>query len=85
MIVSPAAFAAVPGRVPELWIIVPGNAPKSLGLLHADRAVTIAIPAALLPQTNTQAVLAVTIEQPGGSTTGAPTGPVVAQGKLTNL
>jgi anti-sigma-K factor RskA len=85
IIVSPAAFAAVPDRVPELWIIIPGSAPKSLGLLQADRAVTIPIPASLRPQTNTQAVLAVSIEPPGGSTTGAPTGPVVAQGKVTNL
>jgi anti-sigma-K factor RskA len=31
------------------------------------------------------AVLAVSLEPPGGSPTGAPTGPVIATGKLTNL
>jgi anti-sigma-K factor RskA len=34
---------------------------------------------------NGQAVLAISLEPPGGSTTGAPTGPVIAQGKLTAL
>lgn len=85
MVVSPAAFAAVPDRVPELWLIVPGNAPHALGLLNADRAVTITIPDNLRAHTNTNASLAVSIEPPGGSPTGAPTGPVVAQGKLTSL
>ena len=85
MVISPAAFAAVPDRVPELWLIVPGNAPHALGLLSADRAVTITIPGKLRAHTNTNASLAVTIEPPGGSPSGAPTGPVVAQGKLTSL
>ena len=31
------------------------------------------------------ATLAVSLEPPGGSPTGAPTGPVIANGKLTNL
>jgi len=30
-------------------------------------------------------VLAVSLEPPGGSTTGLPTGPVIATGKLTSL
>jgi len=29
--------------------------------------------------------LAVSLEPPGGSTTGLPTGPVIGTGKLTNL
>jgi anti-sigma-K factor RskA len=85
IIVSPAAFANVPGRVPELWLIVPGTAPISLGLLSADRPVTITIPPTLVPRTDTQAVLAVTIEPPGGAPNGIPTGAPVAQGKITNL
>jgi anti-sigma-K factor RskA len=31
------------------------------------------------------ATLAVSLEPPGGSPTGQPTGPVIASGKLTNL
>ncbi len=85
MLVMPAAFAATAERVPELWLIAPGDKPRSLGLLNAERAVSIAIPANLRTQANAQAVLAVSLEPPGGSKTGAPTGPVIAQGKLTNL
>jgi anti-sigma-K factor RskA len=83
--VVPAAYSPDAMRVPELWLIAPGAKPRSLGLLHADQTVTIKIPADLAAQTTDRAVLAVSLEPPGGSTTGAPTGPVIAQGKLTNL
>jgi anti-sigma-K factor RskA len=83
--VVPAAYAADPARVPELWLIAPGDKPRSLGLVRADATTTITIPASLRPRTNGQAVLAISLEPPGGSTTGAPTGPVIGQGKLTAL
>jgi anti-sigma-K factor RskA len=47
--------------------------------------VTITIPAEYMAQTVSNAVLAVSLEPPGGSTTGAPTGPVIGTGKLTTL
>jgi anti-sigma-K factor RskA len=83
--VVPAAFAADATRVPELWLIPPGGKPLPLGLLRADRAVVITIPAALAAQTASGATLAVSLEPPGGSPSGAPTGPVIGAGKLTNL
>ncbi len=83
--VVPAAFAAVPAKVPELWLIPPGGKPHPLGLLQADRTVTIAIPRDLLARASRGAVLAVSLEPPGGSPTGQPTGPVIATGKLTTL
>lgn len=83
--VVPAAFANQPDRVPELWLIPPGGKPHALGILRADRAVTITIPRALIPDTTRNAVLAVSLEPPGGSPTGQPTGPVIASGKLTTL
>jgi anti-sigma-K factor RskA len=83
--VVPAAYAADPSRVPELWLIAPGNKPRSLGVVRADATTTIAIPASLRALATKQATLAISLEPPGGSTTGAPTGPVVAQGKLTAL
>jgi anti-sigma-K factor RskA len=83
--VVPAAYAADPARVPELWLIAPNDKPRSLGVLRADATTTIAIPASLRPLANGQATLAISLEPPGGSTTGAPTGPVIAQGKLTAL
>lgn len=83
--VVPAAFSADATRVPELWLIPADGKPRPLGLLAADRAVTIAIPAELRSHAVSNAVLAVSLEPPGGSTTGAPTGPVIATGKLTSL
>jgi anti-sigma-K factor RskA len=85
VVVMPAAYSADPARVPELWLITPGDKPRSLGVVRADAATTIAIPAGLRALTTSQAALAISLEPPGGSTTGAPTGPVIAQGKLTAL
>ena len=84
--VVPAAFAGnVNGRVPELWLIPADGRPRPVGLLQVDRIVTIAVPKDLVPLTAKNAVLAVSLEPPGGSTTGKPTGPVIASGKLANL
>ncbi len=83
--VVPAAFSADATREPELWLIPADGKPRPLGMLRADRAVTITIPAELAAQTVSNAVLAVSLEPPGGSPTGLPTGPVIATGKLTNL
>jgi len=83
--VQPAAFSADATRVPELWLIPVDGKPRPLGLLRADRAVSITIPADLIAQTVSNSVLAVSLEPPGGSPTGAPTGPVIATGKLTSL
>jgi anti-sigma-K factor RskA len=83
--VVPAAFSADATRVPELWLIPADGKPRSLGLLRADRAVSITIPPELMGLTVSNAVLAVSLEPPGGSPTGLPTGPVIASGKLTTL
>jgi anti-sigma-K factor RskA len=83
--VAPAAFVADATRVPELWLIPSDGKPRPLGLLRADRIVAIAVPADLAPLTVKNAVLAVSLEPPGGSPTGQPTGPVIATGKLENL
>jgi anti-sigma-K factor RskA len=69
----------------ELWLIPPGEKPHSLGLIDPDRPVTISVPASLLPKVNSEAILAVSLEPPGGSPTGQPTGPVIANGKLAAL
>jgi anti-sigma-K factor RskA len=83
--IVPAAFSADATREPELWLIPADGKPRPLGMLRADRAVTITIPPELIAQTVSNAVLAVSLEPPGGSPTGQPTGPVIATGKLTNL
>lgn len=62
----------------ELWAVPAAGAPRSLGLVSA-RAGALVRHAGLLDGT---AALAVSLEPAGGSPTGAPTGPIVALGKL---
>ena len=72
-------------KVLELWAVPPQGAPRSLGLISSNGVTVVArekLPRQVLQQANTSA-LAVSIEPPGGSPTGAPTGPVVFAGKLT--
>jgi anti-sigma-K factor RskA len=72
-----------PDRVLELWSVPPQGAPRSLGLIKADGLTVLdrrRLPEALLK--GGTAALAVSVEPPGGSPTGAPTGPVVFAGKL---
>lgn len=83
--IVPASLTNVEQRALELWLIAPGDQPRSLGLIEAGRPVRINVPAALAGRVTADAALAVSIEPPGGSPTGLPTGPVIASGKLTNL
>ena len=83
--VVPATYRPDPTRVPELWLIPSGGKPLPLGVLPADRPTQIAIPSAFADQARRGAVLAVSLEPPGGSPTGQPSGPVIGSGTLTNL
>jgi len=83
--VTPVAYRPDPTRVPELWLIPSDGKPLPLGVLTADRPAEIAIPPAFADQARREAILAVSLEPPGGSPTGQPTGPVIGSGKLTNL
>jgi len=83
--IIPASVTNVNQRVLELWLIAPGEKPHSLGLIDAGRPVHINLPAELIQRIAADATLAVSLEPPGGSPTGLPTGPVIANGKLTNL
>jgi anti-sigma-K factor RskA len=71
-------LALTPGRVLELWAVPAQGAPRSLGLVQASGATTV-LRTQLLRDT---AAFAVSVEPTGGSTTGAPTGPIVSVGKL---
>ncbi|MEP7299830.1 MAG: anti-sigma factor [Burkholderiales bacterium] len=70
--------ALQPGRVLELWAAAGSGAPRSMGLISADGA-SVVRKASMPPGTDH---LAVSLEPPGGSPTGAPTGPVLYVGKL---
>jgi anti-sigma-K factor RskA len=66
-------------RALELWAIPPGGAPRSLGVI-SPRGVTVVRRQQALSGADT---LAVTLEPPGGSPSGQPTGPVLYAGKFT--
>jgi anti-sigma-K factor RskA len=83
--IVPASMPDLGQRALELWLIAPGDHPRSLGLIEPGRSVHIDLPADLMPRVRPEATLAVSSEPPGGSPTGLPTGPVIASGKLTNL
>jgi anti-sigma-K factor RskA len=70
--------ALQPDRVLELWAAAGKNPPRSLGLISASGATVVR--RASLPQGTDH--LAVSLEPPGGSPTGAPTGPVLYVGQL---
>jgi anti-sigma-K factor RskA len=73
-------------RAMELWLIPAGEArPHSLGLVQGGRPIAFDIPSDLAGRITPDATLAISLEPPGGSPTGLPTGPIVASGKLTNL
>lgn len=63
----------------ELWSLPPSGAPRSLGLIAADKA-TVVQRGKVLDGT---AAFAVTLEAAGGSPDGKPHGPVLYVGKLT--
>ena len=83
--IVPASLPDLGQRALELWLIAPGDHPRSLGLIEPGRPVHIDLPTDLVPRVRPEATLAVSSEPPGGSPTGLPTGPVIASGKLTNL
>ncbi len=65
----------------ELWVIA-DNKPQPLGVIPSRTDARASVPAAALPKNG--AVFAVSLEPPGGSPTGQPTGPVLYQGRIIN-
>lgn len=83
MTVRPVAAHREAGKSHELWIIHDSlGAPRSLGVIDDERAMTRPTLAAYKRDVIESATLAVSLEPAGGSPTGAPTGPVVFAGKM---
>ena len=76
--VRPVAAEAPAGRSLELWYIGDDKPPRSMGVVDKAPS-TLAIPQGA---SATAATFAVSVEPPGGSTSGGPTGPVVYAGQL---
>lgn len=72
------------GRDLELWAIVGDSPPVSLGVLSQTETMQLEVPQALRDAIG-GAVLAISDEPTGGSTTGAPTGAVLAVGQVSAL
>lgn len=86
MVVMPLRTARIPaGKVAELWLVAADGRPHALGLGDRAPMQAITVPAALRNDMLAQGTLAVSLEPPGGSPTGLPTGDVIAQGPLTRL
>ena len=84
-IIPAALLSGEAQRAYELWVIPPGGSPHSLGLVDPARPVKVVVPPELWPHVSADSTLAITLEPPGGSPTGKPTGPIVANGKLASI
>ncbi|AWN43862.1 anti-sigma factor [Methylobacterium durans] len=76
--VRPVAAETPAGRSLQLWYVGTDATPRPLGLIGADAA-RVPLPAGAQAG---EGVFAVSVEPPGGSPTGLPTGPVIYTGKL---
>lgn len=85
VILTPAGKNDAAGRTPELWVIEGDNPPRSLGTIDIVSPESHTIPADRLKGLTAGSTLAISLEPKGGSKTGAPTGPIVATGKLTGI
>lgn len=82
MTVTPVALDT-DGRTPELWVIPGDGTPRSLGVIGATDPRILTVAADRRSVIRGGVTFAVSLEPAGGSPTGAPTGPVVMTGKLT--
>ncbi|WP_419816255.1 anti-sigma factor [Glacieibacterium sp.] len=85
VILTPAGKSDAAGKTPELWVIEGDKPPRSLGTIDISSTTSTAIPSERLRGLKEGSTLAISLEPKGGSTTGAPTGPIVATGKLTGI
>ncbi|WP_431282606.1 anti-sigma factor [Humitalea sp. 24SJ18S-53] len=77
--VNPGPVA--PDRVLQLWALPQGaTAPTSLGFVPAQGRVTVTAPASIRPEPGM--LIEISLEPPGGSPLGRPSGPVLFIGRL---
>ncbi|WP_171015656.1 anti-sigma factor [Devosia sp. FKR38] len=76
---------AVPDKDFELWAIQGGNNPVSMGVIPVAERSSVAVTPDVLAGLGEGSVLAITLEQSGGSPDGTPHGPIVAKGAVTRI
>lgn len=74
-----------PGQVFELWVAEGDTAPTSLGVIPVGGAARMPLNDSVRALLNNRAHMAISVEPPGGSPTGQPTGDVVALGDLLEI
>jgi anti-sigma-K factor RskA len=77
--------APAPGRVFELWALPQGGPPQSLGVVPSGVVVRVPLAARADELLSNIPALAVSLEPPGGSPTGQPTGPVLYSGGVERM
>jgi anti-sigma-K factor RskA len=75
--------AQIPDKDYELWAIEGSQPPVSMGVVQVDKHQNVRISPQVAQQFGAGTVLAVTLEQKGGSPTGQPQGSIVAMGTAT--
>lgn len=85
LVLMPLVRDPAPGQVPQLWVVADDGTAHSLGLGSDTPMQAMSVPAAMRPQLLAEGSLAVSMEPPGGSPTGRPTGFVIGRGDLTHL
>ena len=84
--IVPAALLT--GEAAAILRAVGDSARRQAALAWPGRSqapVKVVVPPELLPHVSANSVLAISLEPPGGSPTGQPTGPMIANGKLASL
>ena len=85
LVIRASSVDAAETRVAELWLIAGDGVPRSLGLLNDQGRGNIKLNDINQAVFSVGSTLAISLEPAGGSPTGAPTGPVIATGKLALL
>jgi anti-sigma-K factor RskA len=84
IVAAAAGMAPAPGHAHELWLIpASGGKPHPMGIVSATAPNKMDVPMPMAGDVREGATFAISVEPPSGSPTGAPTGPVIAAGKLT--
>jgi anti-sigma-K factor RskA len=74
-----------PGKVFELWALPQAGAPRPLGVIPPGAIVRVPLANPVDESLSNIPTLAVSLEPPGGSPTGQPTGPVLYSGAIERM
>ena len=86
LVLMPLVKDPTPGEVPQVWVVSSDGAAQSLGVGNDAPLQSMTVPDALRARLlRDDQTIAVSMEPPGGSPTGQPSGFVIGRGQLTHL